>query len=124
RGRIVTEGSLDRGALLQAGDGALDALRADRLSLRGVTVQQPGARPPGQDQGQLPAEVVRVGDGHVEPEAVGRRMPVNRVAHAEHASGRIGGRDLRPYLPSGDTEDLGVDVLAHERANPPVELVG
>src|SRR5947208_7696006 len=118
-GRLVPEGSLDRGALLQAGDGALDALRPDRLPLRGVAVQQPGAGPPGQDQGQLPAEVVRVGDGHVEPEAVGRRMPVNRVAHAEHASGRIARRDLRPYLPPGDTEDLGVDVLAHEGAYPP-----
>jgi hypothetical protein len=51
-------------------------------------------------------------------------MPVNRVAHAEHASGRIARRDLRPYLPSGDTEDLGVDVLAYEGAYPPVELVG
>src|SRR5437763_228595 len=70
-GRLVPEGSLDRGALLQAGDGALDALRPDRLPFRGVAVQQRGARPPGQDQSQLPAEVVRVRDGHVEPEAIG-----------------------------------------------------
>ena len=123
-GRLEAEGGLDRGSFLQAGDGALDALRPDRLSFGGVAVQQRGARPPGQDEGQLPAEVVRVRDGHVEPEAVGRRVPVNRVAHAEHASRRIGGRDLRPYLPSGDTEDLGVDVFADEGAYPSVQLVG
>ncbi len=122
--RLVPEGSLDRGPFLQAGDGALDTLRPDGLSFRGVAVQQGGARPPGQDQSQLPAEVVRVRDGHVEPEAVGRGVPVNRVAHAEHASGGIGGRDLRPYLPSGDPEDLGVDVGAHEGADPPVQVVG
>src|SRR5580693_2877998 len=132
-GRLVPEGGLDRGSFLEAGNGALDALRPDGLSFGGVAVQQRGARPAGQHEGELPAEVVRIRDGHVEPEAVGRRGPVDRVAHAEHASGRIAGRDLRPDLPACDTEDLGVDVLAvlavlavfaDEGADPPVQLVG
>jgi hypothetical protein len=55
--RLVPEGSLDRGSFLQAGDGTLDALRSDGLPFGGVAVQQRGARPPGQDESQLPAEV-------------------------------------------------------------------
>src|SRR5580704_1755905 len=45
--RLEPEGGLDRGAFLQAGDGALDALRPDRLAFGRVAVQQGGARPPG-----------------------------------------------------------------------------
>src|SRR5580698_407349 len=122
--RLVPESGLDRGAFLQAGDGALDALRPDRLSFRRVAVKQGVARPPGQHESQLPAKVVRVRDGHVEPQAVGRRVPVNRVAHTEHAPRRIGRRDLRAYLPYGHAEDLGIDVLAHEGAYPLRQLAG
>src|SRR5438309_6185988 len=46
--RLVPQGSLDRGAFLQASDSTLDALRPDRLPFRRVAVQQRGARPPGQ----------------------------------------------------------------------------
>src|SRR5580693_4194334 len=123
-GRLEAEGGLDRGSFLQAGDGPLDALRPDRLSFRRVAVQQGGARPPGQDEGQLPAEVVRVRDGHVEPQAVGRRVPVNRVAYGEHAPRGVGRRDLRAHLPSGYAEDLGVDLLAHQGAYPLPQLGG
>ena len=49
---------------------------------------------------------------------------MNRVAHGEHAPRGIGRRDLRPHLPSGHAEDLGVDVLADEGAYPLPQLVG
>ncbi len=50
--------------------------------------------------------------------AVGGGVTVHRVAHAEHVARRVAGGDLRAYLPAGQTENLGVDVLADHGADP------
>ena len=69
---------------MKAGDRALDTGGADGLSFGGVATEQGFTGAAIEDEGQLPRQVVGVGDGHVQAQAVGRWVTVHGVTHAEH----------------------------------------
>ncbi len=92
-----------------AADRTVDDLAAHRQPLGLIGVQQRGRGRAVQHQLQLPAEVEGVRDRRVQPEAVGRRHLVHRVADAEHPAVRVAGGDDRVDLPRRDVLDPDVD---------------
>ena len=76
----------DRPELLDRLVRAQHDLLADRGPLGVEAVEQLRSGRPPQHVGKLPAQVVGVLDRRVRAQAVGRRMAMDRVAHAEHAA--------------------------------------
>ncbi len=103
------ERARDAGEVEHAAERPVHDLPPDRLPFGLVGVEQPRPRRSVEDQLELPAEVEGVRDGRVEPQAVGRRVLVDGVADAEHASVRVAGCDRAVDLPGGDVPDGDVD---------------
>ena len=85
------EGLEDRPELLDRLVGAQHDLAPDGNAFGVVAVQQPLAGLAAQHQRELPGQVVGVLDRGVRAQAVARRVPVDGVAHAEHAARRGSG---------------------------------
>ena len=81
----------DRAELLDRLVGAQHDLAPDRHALGVVAVEQALAGLPVQHQRELPGQVVGVLDRGVGAQAVARRVPVDGVAHAEHAALAVAG---------------------------------
>jgi hypothetical protein len=101
----------DRTELLDALVRPQHDLLADRRALVLVGVEQARRRLALQHEGELPGEVVRVLDRRVGAQAVARRVPVARVAHAVHPAAGVLGRVPLVVAPDRGRLDLDRDVV-------------
>ena len=85
-------------------------LPRDRGSLGGVGVEQLGVALPAQHRRELPHQVVGVLDRGVRAQTVAWRVPVHRIAGAEHPPRLECGRVHLVVAPQAVTLDLDVEV--------------
>ncbi len=113
RGRAVHRGQVIGQALrrvdLRPPSSAGGTMR-HRTPLGLIGVQQRLVRPAADDPGELPGQVVGVGDGHAGAGASGRGRPVGGVADQEDPTGREGGCRGGTEVPCEDPlhRDVGV----------------
>ena len=109
RRRIERQAVL-RGQLRVARQRERHVVPADRAALRLVRVEQRRVGDALDDRGQLPAQVVRVGDRGVHAAAAERRHAVGGVADQEHGALAEAGRQLGAELERHRREDLDLEV--------------
>src|SRR5260221_931180 len=95
--------------------GAIDYLAPDGLALLAVGVEEAVVRTARKHPGKLPSQVVRVLNGRVRAEAVGRRVTVCGIAREKNAADPISPRDDGIYLPRCDLLDLERDIGVADR---------
>ena len=99
--------------------GPVHHLASDRLALGAVALEQGRAGLTPDHQGQLPGEIEGVGDGRIESEPVGGRVPVHRVAHGQHPPGLVVAGHLVVDRPGGEALDDRRDIgVADDLADP------
>ena len=81
---------------------------AHRCTLRFVGVQQRLVGPAADHPGQLPAEVVAVGDPGVHPGRAARRRPVRRITDQEDRTGPLPLGDRGAEVVGEDAQNLGL----------------
>src|SRR3978361_976075 len=80
-------------------ESAIDDGPSNWLPLNGVSLEQLLSRAALEHQRHLPGQVERVSDRRVEPQPVGRWMPVPGVTHDRRAARAVDRRDLMVDLP-------------------------
>ena len=95
--------------------GVVEALvgvvHSHRSALGGVGGEQPGGCPSALGGGQLPHQVVHVGDAGVESQAAGGREPVGGVADQEDPAVAVALGDLARHPPRSNVVDHEVEVV-------------
>ena len=78
------------GAITDQGMGELEDVLCHREPFGAVAVEQRVGRPAAGDQGELPAQVVRVHDPGVHALTAGRGVDMHRVTGQQHAAAAVG----------------------------------